>query len=473
MIRTKPGGHGMFLAATMAIAIPAALPAQSFNPGDRPGTQGSSNVHVVSHIPLGRIFTVGNIDIEQEMSRPYVYVSRYTRAADYGFDIITLKDPAKAHVIYQWRIENAALHEGAGCLSGKYFKVRGRYFYLQGCQFGKSGPDADMGAVVVDVTSLPDTSRVKEVGRIRMPETQNGFHETYTYRHSDGRVLFFGTSGAPYVGVYDMDKFLGSPDGPNRGLAVRIPLPENTGTSATRSYHDMYVGYDPATHQDKFYGAGTGGYYIFDITTLEQPKLLTSLTGIAGVTYGHTFTPSPDGRYAVTETEYQYAPLRMFDLKPGLDGTVKTISRPIGAWTPRWSGLPHNHEVRWPYVFVSSDEDGLEIFNWMDPTNPYTVGYYDTYDGPNNRGKNYSTPDPEASWKDPNFPGSVTQGAFGIDVRNADGLIVISDRATGFWAFKMDGFDGWNGHQWGVPNVSSAQDWDNGPDGAPKPQKVS
>ncbi len=52
-------------------------------------------------------------------------------------------------------------------------------------------------------------------------------------------------------------------------------------------------------------------------------------------------------------------------------------------------------------------------------------------------------------------------------------LIAASDFRTGFWSFKMDGFDGWNGHQWGMPNVSSAQDWDNGPDGAPKPAKVS
>jgi hypothetical protein len=58
-------------------------------------------------------------------------------------------------------------------------------------------------------------------------------------------------------------------------------------------------------------------------------------------------------------------------------------------------------------------------------------------------------------------------------VRNADGLIVISDFHTGFWTFKMDGFDGWNGHQWGVPNNSTAIDWDNGPDGAPKQGKVS
>ena len=49
----------------------------------------------------------------------------------------------------------------------------------------------------------------------------------------------------------------------------------------------------------------------------------------------------------------------------------------------------------------------------------------------------------------------------------------LSWMGRGFWAFKMEGFDGWNGHQWGLPNVSSVQDWDNGPEGAPKPQKVS
>ena len=67
----------------------------------------------------------------------------------------------------------------------------------------------------------------------------------------------------------------------------------------------------------------------------------------------------------------------------------------------------------------------------------------------------------------------VISGTYGVDVRNADGLIVVSDMTTGFWAIKMDGFDGWNGHPWGMPNSSSAQDWDNGPDGAPKPSKVS
>ncbi len=46
---------------------------------------------------------------------------------------------------------------------------------------------------------------------------------------------------------------------------------------------------------------------------------------------------------------------------------------------------------------------------------------------------------------------------------------MISDMDTGVWFFKMDGFSGWNGHDWGVPNVSSVQDYDHGPEGASAP----
>jgi hypothetical protein len=419
---------------------------------------------VLSHLPIGREFTVPDVEIEQELSRPYVYVSRMHGITNSsGFNIIDIKNPAKARVIYYWQIENPALHKGYGGMGPAYLKSKGRYYFAQSFQFTGGGPDFDLGAVIFDVTGLPDTSKVRDVARIRTPEVPGGFHEIYAYRHSDGRALLFTTTQSSNVHVYDIDRTVSK--AADQGLVTKILNPTATPADVTRGWHDFYVGYDPASKQDRFYGAGFGGFYVFDMTRAEEPKLLTSVTGVAGVRSGHTFTPSPDGRYAVAETEYQYAPLRIFDLKPGLDGTTKTISRPIGAWTARWQGLAHNHEVRWPYVFVSGYEDGLQVFNMMDPTNPYTVAYYDTYDGPNDRG-----------WGGPDAPESGTgvySGAFGIDVRNADGLIVISDFHTGLWTFHMDGFDGWNGHQWGMPNVSSAQDWDNGPDGAPKPQRVS
>ena len=51
-------------------------------------------------------------------------------------------------------------------------------------------------------------------------------------------------------------------------------------------------------------GAGRGGYYVYDITSIAQPKLLTSITGSSGVDWGHTITPDPTGRYVVTETAH-------------------------------------------------------------------------------------------------------------------------------------------------------------------------
>jgi len=73
------------------------------------------------------------------------------------------------------------------------------------------------------------------------------------------------------------------------------------------------------------------------------------------------------------------------------------------------------------------------------------VGYYDTYTGPTDDGV---------------MEGGVGNGAFGVDVRNADGLIVISDISTGIWTFRMAGFNGWNGEDWGMPDISSVQKWD-------------
>ena len=158
--------------------------------------------------------------------------------------------------------------------------------------------------------------------------------------------------------------------------------------------------------------------------TLANPKPLVSIVGVPGVSWGHTFTPSPDGRYAIGETEFQYQPLRFFDLKPALDGEVQTIDHAIGAWHADWKSLAHNHEVRWPFLFVSGYETGMSVVNMEDPKNPFTVAYYDTYNGRHN--------DREESRMASPYTWNVYNGAWGVDVRNRDGLIVVSDMSTGF-----------------------------------------
>ncbi len=430
-------------------------------PGVLPGVKigGSPNLHLVAHLPLGGYAQVSNVDVEQEPSRPYAYVAQILDHT--GFAIFDLHDLRNVKLIYRWTFENLALHQPfTGGVDGKYFKLNGRYYFILATQFHQGTPDADLGAVIADVTGLPDTSKVKIVARIHAPETPGGFHMLFPYKHSDGRTLLFTTAMAPRANVYDLQKVLAGGD-PSQWKVGEVPVPdtrENT-PLGLQGYHDFYLAYDAATHQDKFYGAGRGGYYVYDITNLADPKLVTSIAGTAGVAWGHTITPDPTGRFVVTETEYTFAPLRMFDLKPGLDGKVQTITQPIGAWNADWHDLAHNHEVRWPLVFVSGYEDGLQVFSMYDPAHPVTVGWYYTCQCTHDEGIGGGPP----TW---HAHGSVMQGPFGVDVRNYDGLILISDSNTGLWVFKMDGFGGWNGHDWGMPNISSVQDFDHGPEGA-------
>ena len=100
------------------------------------------------------------------------------------------------------------------------------------------------------------------------------------------------------------------------------------------------------------------------------------------------------------------------------------ISEPVGAWTPDWRDASHIVDIRWPYVFVAAFEGGLQIFNLFEPKNPVIWGWYYTC----------------ACWHQQGRGGSsVLNGAADIDVRNADGLIVMTDCTSGFWAFRLKG----------------------------------
>lgn len=418
---------------------------------------GTPNVHLLSHVVTHPgAWKLSDVEMEQDPGRPYVYACGFT---NFDVQIYDVKDPAHPKKIYQWTIEHPELHRGIGAMDGKYFKIGNRYYYAQSYQFMQGSPDADLGAVIFDVTGLPDPSTVKVVARIRYPQAPGGFHNTFAYKHSDGRVIYFATVNAPYALEYDLGKIVAGTD-PSAAIVGQVPNPTPFKQIGSGSYHDFYVGYDPATHQDKFYGAGLGGYSVWDVSHPESPKQLFTITGL-GLDIAHTFTPSPDAKYAVTETEYEYTPLRIWDLTAAQEGKTQNLDVPIAGWAADWRDLSHNHEVRWPYVFVSAYEDGLQIFDLKDPHNPKTDGYYFTCHCTHMHGFGGT---PDNGWESTI---SVEQGAFGVDVRNYDGLIALSDMRSGLWLFKMDGFTGWNGHNVGMPNISSVQDYDHGPDGAP------
>ncbi len=447
------GSLAVLTLLTVAVPLAAQDPGMAVRPFDQK-RGGSPNVHMVAHV----VTHPGNwkaSDIEIEEERPYVYVSGFTNNDVQIYDIGT---PSKPKLLLDWSIENPELHRGIGAMDGKYFKVGARTYYAQSFQFFQGSPDQDLGAVILDVTGLPDPSTVKVVARIRYPESPGGFHNTFAYKHSDGRVLYFATVGGQAQAlVYDLGKVVSGADS-STWLIGAVPNPTPFRQTASGGYHDFYVGYDVARGRDVFYGAGLGGYSAWDVTHPEQPVQLFTITSL-GMDIAHTFTPSPDGNYAVTETEYQYTPLRIWDLREGQDGTRKNLDIPIGGWTADWRDLSHNHEVRWPLVFVSAYEDGFFAFDMKDPKNPKTVGWYYTCECTHEHGFGGG---PQVNWESTT---SVEQGGFGVDVRNRDGLIVLSDMRTGLWIFRMDGFSGWKGSDVGMPNISSVQDWANGPKG--------
>ena len=126
------------LFAAIAATAPAAAAQQvPWSPANR----GSDNIEVLGHLPLGHRLSVADMDLEQEMDRPYAYVSRMVYGFDgpKGTDIISLADPENPVLLYEWRIENQDLHQRTGGMDVKHFKWNDRYYLVQSLQFG-GGP---------------------------------------------------------------------------------------------------------------------------------------------------------------------------------------------------------------------------------------------------------------------------------------------------------------------------------------------
>ena len=448
--------HRLLAALALSAALPLAAHAQDPGMAVRPFDQkhgGSKSVELLAHVVNNPgAWKAADIEMEQDPGRPYVYVSGFV---NFDTQIYDVKDPKHPRKVFGWHIENPELHRGIGAMDGKYFKIGQKYYYVQSFQFMQGSPDANLGAVVFDVTGLPDSSKVKVVARLNYAEAPGGFHNIFAYKHSDGRVLLFATVNETKALVYDLGKVVSGADS-SSWLIGGVPNPTPFKQIGAGGYHDFYVGYDAATKQDKFYGAGLGGYSVWDVTHPEQPAELFTLTGL-GFDIAHTFTPSPDGRWAVTMTEYEYTPLRIWDLRPGQTDSTNNLDLAVSAWTADWRDLAHNHEVRWPYVFVAAYEDGFQVFDLKDPMKPKTDGWYYTCECEHGKGFGGN---PDNGWQGSN---SVEQGAFGIDVRNSDGLIAMTDMRSGLWLFRLDGFKGWKGSDVGMPNISSVQDYDRGP----------
>ena len=179
--RGRFGWRRVTLGAVLVVtgAVTAAAQQQAFQQPDSGSAlfvANSPNVHLLSHIPLGRSpDRGGRPDSGAGSSASRTSTSRAIR--------IRRRQPgSRAHQRERpgarqrcsTRTTSPTLSStwGSAGWKAKRSKYHGRYYYVQCFQFNQGSPDADLGAIVFDVTGLPDTTRKsKRSGRILAPNS--------------------------------------------------------------------------------------------------------------------------------------------------------------------------------------------------------------------------------------------------------------------------------------------------------------
>ncbi len=446
-----PFCRSLVLAATVVLAshlfASDAFAVQSMAPGLSAPTS-SRNVSLISHIPLGGIRSVdgsttggfadlgrrtGDVAVEQDAGRPFVYVAR--RQSPSGIVALDLSDESDPSVLAEWTLSQD--HDGPGIPDIKLFRVEDKWYAALAIQVGPRDVYENLAVIILDISDVAN-GKISETTRIN---ADGGYGRIFAYRHSDGRSFLFGAGGKS-LDTYDLDNVLAGDHEPLNRLFIPIDVP-----NVEFGFNDMHAAFHLESETDRLYTSGAGGFYIYNVTDPAMPSLLASVSS-AAVQIGDVIVPTPDGTTIVTTAGYRASPLRIYDIQPALDGSVSNIRTATGAWVADWRNRTASISVRWPFIFTASMEDGFQAVNMMNPLELFTAGYYKTWTG-----QSSGVSDPETD----------RTGAIDIDVRNHDGLILVTDSNTGLWIFRMDGFQGWDGRGWGLPDISSVQNWVDGP----------
>ena len=408
-------------AISTALVVAVALcPASAFA---QDGSAGTRNLSVVEQLPA---LQATDVEFDQDESRPYLYV------ADVDGSVRVVASDGDVSVLQTWTITDGV---SGHVTDVEHFRIGGRHYLAAGV----SNQDGSGAVAIAEVTAVRRDATVREVARHETGAVQ----ELFAYKHSSGRALLAVADGGP-LRIYDGAALLSSAE---VEPVAEIVTPQQLERS-TSGFDHVFLGFHPDTESDRLYAAGAGGYYVFDVTDPDTVQTM-AIVNPATIRRGGALAPTPDANILVSSAGYRGSPVRMFDLRPVFSGELPMVRTATSAWAANWQNMCSAFEIRWPLVFSACMDDGLQIFNIRDESAPYTVGYYHTWQP--------SGPVDMAIDRNP-------EGAWTLDVRNADGMIAVGDRNTGLWLIRLDGFQGWNGHGYGLPNVSSAQDWVGGPD---------
>ncbi len=210
------------------------------------------------------------------------------------------------------------------------------------------------GLIIIDLSDLPNSVSKTYHSNEFFGNSHNIFID-----QSTGRLY---TSNHP-MQVLDLTQDLDKPT-----LLASLSLPAGGGP------HDLTV-----KNNAGFLSSGFDGLFIYDFTNLDNPLLVASQVTNG---YNHSNWPSEDGSFLIVAEEIALGlPLLTIDLSNLASGEVEIMKEfkfPLLA-PDHLDATPHNPYILGDYAYVSYYEDGVQIFDVSDPTNPTRAAYIDTY----------------------------------------------------------------------------------------------
>ncbi len=338
-----------------------------------------NNIDLLSHIPLSSFSTNpiaandiwGHFDLND--NREYALIGLKN-----GIGIVNISNPTAPSVVTTIPSQSSTWRD-----------LKVYQFYDTGEKRWKSyayvtTDNASVGLMIIDLNHLPQTATVASINT-----TDTSAHNVYLSNvdYSTGVAL---TGHSPYLHIAGSNR--------NGGAFNSYSLADPTELSsvykpvdATRSNysHDVasMVITDPrkdsqcvnaSDHCEIFFDFNENNFQLWDKTSNNDPQRL-STTSYANANYVHSGWFTEDKLVVIVHDELD-------EIKAGLNTTVRffdmsdlTAPVQVGTWTGPTRSIDHNGFVRGNRYYMSNYERGLTVLDITDPSNPFEVGYFDTY----------------------------------------------------------------------------------------------
>lgn len=258
---------------------------------------------------------------------------------------------------------------------------------------------ADEGAAslqIVDLQYLPDSIHL-------VSDHQAISQNAHTVHVSGSRLYICKNKRQGRLRAMDIYS-LKDPEKPE-WIGELIPPSDGGGGQLFDFVHEVHVKNDTA-----YCACGNGGLFIYDVRNPASPKLLTSQSTYPEKGFCHAAA-------VMGQT------LVVTDENPGLGVKAFTYQNNILQWKTTFrthsGAVAHSPFCKGKYVYLSAYQDGVYIYNLEDPSNPFTVAWYDTY--PDNASGQYDG----------------LKGCWGVYPYLPSGRILASDMKYGLFVFEM------------------------------------